>query len=404
MLMYVPYAVNIIFIIILLFIYQRMLVAIKANNRFKSAIDLIDSPIILTNGAGRCFFSNAVARDLFQLKEGDNISKLKSQYKQENVETASGNVATQIEYAGKKYRLFGASLVEQNGNNIGHMDMYIEKTFIHESKEEDVIFIDGVSQAIRSFIDEAKSLGADAAELAGNSANEASEIISLSNSINDISEKTQANTALSGKASSLADSIMENAEKGTEEMGSLTQAVKDINDFIQSISKVFKFIDDIAFQTNILALNAAVEAARAGQHGKGFAVVADEVRNLAAKSAASAKDTGEIISDSLEKARIGMQIADETAASFQEIVSGINESRKIAKEILALSEEQNSKITNVNSIINVVADSTQKSSSMAKGFANVSTGMNDNIERIHELVDTYQQSLVSFYDHFINEA
>ena len=232
---------------------------------------------------------------------------------------------------------------------------------------------------------------ADGAQsLAHGSTKQAATVQELSASTTEIADKTKMNAEMAGKAATLADTIKSNAEKGSRQMDEMVSAVNEISQASQSISKVIKVIDDIAFQTNILALNAAVEAARAGQHGKGFAVVADEVRTLAAKSAEAAKDTGAIISNSMEKSEHGARIAKDTAESLSEIVSGINESSEIISEIARASEAQSTGIAHINSGIDQVATVVQQNSATAQESAAASEQLSGQASTLDGLIAQFK--------------
>jgi methyl-accepting chemotaxis protein len=211
---------------------------------------------------------------------------------------------------------------------------------------------------------------ADASQnLAQGSTEQAATVEELSASIQEVADKTRKNAERAQNASDLSSQIKQNAEKGSRQMAEMTAAVNDINAASQDISKVIKVIDDIAFQTNILALNAAVEAARAGEAGKGFAVVADEVRNLASKSAAAAKETGQLIENAMKKSELGASIAVDTAKSLSEIVDGINTTAALVSDISVSSDEQSASISQINDGIVQVSEVVQKTSAIAEECA-----------------------------------
>jgi methyl-accepting chemotaxis protein len=226
--------------------------------------------------------------------------------------------------------------------------------------------------------------------LAQGAARQTQTIEHLSSMVSGIAQKTKDNADLAGRAASLANTIKGKAETGSNQMGEMIAAVDEINQASQDINKVIKVIDDIAFQTNILALNAAVEAARAGQHGKGFAVVAEEVRNLAGKSAEAAKDTGVLISNSVDKAELGVRIAHETSSNFTEIVGGINESSQIINEIAQSSEAQMASINQINTGIDQVAQGVQQNASAAEESAAASEEMSGQSDILQQMISRFK--------------
>lgn len=226
--------------------------------------------------------------------------------------------------------------------------------------------------------------------LAQGSTEQASAIEQITASISDIADKTKQNAEEANTAAELVAQAIEEVKRGNEQMKGMMTAMEDINKSSESISKIIKVIDDIAFQTNILALNAAVEAARAGDAGKGFAVVAEEVRNLAAKSAAAASETAEMIEDSIQKVDAGSNIADETAKALEMITNAVRESEEIIKNIAEASNYQATAIAQIDQAVEQVSQVVQTNSATSEECAAASVELSNQATRMRDLLSVFK--------------
>lgn len=208
--------------------------------------------------------------------------------------------------------------------------------------------------------------------LAEGASTQAASLEETSASLEELSAMTTHNTNSAQGAADTASKARQAAETGTTHVQALDQAVHAIQTSSSNVARILKTIDQIAFQTNILALNAAVEAARAGQAGLGFGVVADEVRALAQRSAQAAKETAQMIHESIEASQRGVDIGTQVTRSFQEIAENVRRVDTLVAEIAAASKEQSQGITQITTAIRQMDQVTQSNAAGAEETASAS--------------------------------
>lgn len=205
--------------------------------------------------------------------------------------------------------------------------------------------------------------------LADGTTQQAAAIQQLSASIEDIANRVSQSAEDASEASKISTQTSNKITFQNSEINNMLEAMDEIKKKSDQIQTIIKAIDDISFQTNILALNASVEAARAGEAGKGFAVVADEVRNLAAKSAESARQTGELINATIEAVDKGTVIAESTAETMKEVTDLAVQTNKYIGDISAASEEQAVSISQIKIGIDSISQVVQQNSATAEETA-----------------------------------
>lgn len=141
-------------------------------------------------------------------------------------------------------------------------------------------------------------------------------VTSYAHSTKEMNDKSEAMIRLVEQGQKAVISQNEGMVRNVEATTTVSETIDLLAEQAKGISRITKTISEIAEQTNLLSLNASIEAARAGEHGKGFAVVAQEVRMLAEESTSSTKEVFNLV-QSIEQ---GIVQALHQMATNQDIV------------------------------------------------------------------------------------
>jgi methyl-accepting chemotaxis protein/methyl-accepting chemotaxis protein-1 (serine sensor receptor) len=163
-------------------------------------------------------------------------------------------------------------------------------------------------------------------------------------------------------------------------------SMREITQSSDSIGKIIRVIDELAFQTNVLALNAAVEAARAGEAGLGFAVVADEVRNLAQKSAQAAKDTASLIEQSISTAQQGSVRLGEVGNAIALITKSSDSVKALIQQVSTGTDEQARGIEQISSAVQQMEQVVQVAAQKAQENETSTSDLHQQSERLGAIV------------------
>ncbi len=222
--------------------------------------------------------------------------------------------------------------------------------------------------------------------LAEGAAEQAASLEETSSSLEEMSSMTTQNSDNANQANIVMVEMAQVIEQAAGAMSSLTAGMREISVASDQTAKIVKTIDEIAFQTNLLALNAAVEAARAGEAGAGFAVVAEEVRNLAMRAADAAKNTANLIEDTVKKTGAGSEMVNKTNEAFKDVADRSKKVKDLVGEIAAASHEQSQGVGQINTAVTEMDKVVQSNAASAEENASASEELNAQADNMKDLV------------------
>ena len=339
---------RIIFVMIILATIALSVIFAMKSSKYLS--DVIGNPIIKMSKIAKRICDGDLDVEI-QCESNDEIGKLAQSF-------------SKMVIAIKSYISEISSILGDISN--GNLNCSIEEEYkgnfieIRKSLENIIRSLNDIFENIGQSTIEVKANSEKAAEMAellsDGSKNEKDAVRELYVSIDQINKQVNKNADNAIDTSTITNALAENIDNSNIMMDKVIKAMEDIEDCSNSITSIMNTINDIAERTNLLALNAAIEAARAGDLGSGFAVVADEVKSLASQSADAARETNNIVNESIKAVNNGKLLVYDTANTLNESLKNIKKTRELSEYITDSSKEQYESIAIVNERIKKITE------------------------------------------------
>ncbi|MGO5137832.1 HAMP domain-containing methyl-accepting chemotaxis protein [Clostridium butyricum] len=374
---------RIIFVMIILATIALSVIFAMKSSKYLS--DVIGNPIIKMSKIAKRICDGELDVEI-QCESNDEIGELAQSF-------------SKMVIAIKSYISEISSILGDISN--GNLNCSIEEEYkgnfieIRKSLENIIISINDIFENIGQATIDVKANSEKAAEMAellsNGSKNEKDAVRELCISIDQINKQVNKNADNAVNTSTITNTLAANIENSNIMMDKVIEAMENIENSSKSIITIMNTINDIAERTNLLALNAAIEAARAGDLGSGFAVVANEVKGLASQSADAARETNNIIKESIKAVNNGKLLVYDTANTLNESLKNVNKTREISEYIEDSSKEQYESIAIVNERINKITETINRTVEVAENSAISSEELKSQSSKLEMMINKFKQ-------------